>query len=118
MSLAPKGPAHARGNRCDLLRESSPRRDAFWAMFRRCKKVLVLRNQLTHHFFWDFAEQWFSPQRRPRSYSIDELPSRSKTIGQTARLVQPTFVRRLVPLRTTYSLLEIGILGPIPVPAR
>ena len=26
-------------------------------MFGRCKKFLVLRNQLTHHFFWDFAEQ-------------------------------------------------------------
>jgi hypothetical protein len=33
-------------------------------MFGRCKKFLVLRNQLTHHFFWDFAEQWFSPHRR------------------------------------------------------
>jgi hypothetical protein len=28
------------------------------------QKALVLRNHLTHHFFWDFAEEWFSPQGR------------------------------------------------------
>jgi hypothetical protein len=28
------------------------------------QKALVLRNYLTHHFFWDFAEAWFFPQGR------------------------------------------------------
>jgi hypothetical protein len=40
-----------------------------------------------------------------------------KKISQTARLVQPTFVQSLVPLCKTKSLLEIGVRGPIPVPA-
>lgn len=28
------------------------------------QKTLRLRNHLTHHFFWDFAEEWFSQQGR------------------------------------------------------
>jgi hypothetical protein len=49
---------------------------------------------------------------------MDELPARnSKTTSQTASLAPPTFVRSLVPLCKTKSVLEIGVLGPIPVPA-
>jgi hypothetical protein len=28
------------------------------------QKALNLRNHLTHHFFWDFAEEWFSQEGR------------------------------------------------------
>ena len=28
------------------------------------QKTLGLRNHLTHHFFWDFAEEWFSQEGR------------------------------------------------------
>ena len=28
------------------------------------QKALGLRNHLTHHFFWDFAEEWFSQEGR------------------------------------------------------
>jgi hypothetical protein len=28
------------------------------------KKALRLRNHLTHHFFWDFAQEWFSQEGR------------------------------------------------------
>lgn len=35
------------------------------------QKALDLRNHLTHHFFWEFAQEWFS--QKGRSLMIEKL---------------------------------------------